>query len=64
MSHQINESVFRGALQEDIELKAFPAFPPSARLPREQRPTSDQGAHRWDAWRKAGLSRPFQQRRS
>ena len=32
MSHQIDESVFRGVLPEDIEWKPFPAFPPSARL--------------------------------
>ena len=32
MSHQIDESVFRAVLPEDIEWKPFPAFPPSARL--------------------------------
>jgi quercetin dioxygenase-like cupin family protein len=32
MSHQIDESVFRSVLPEDIEWKPFPAFPPSARL--------------------------------
>ena len=32
MSHQIDESVFRGVLPEDIEWKPFPAFPPPARL--------------------------------
>ena len=32
MSHQVDESVFRGVLPEDIEWKPFPAFPPSARL--------------------------------
>jgi hypothetical protein len=32
MSHRIDESVFRGALPEDIEWKPFPAFPPSGRL--------------------------------
>jgi hypothetical protein len=32
MSHQIDESAFRGVLPEDIEWKPFPAFPPSARL--------------------------------
>jgi len=32
MSHQIDESVFRGILPEDIEWKPFPAFPPAARL--------------------------------
>ena len=32
MSHQIDESVYRGVLPEDIEWKPFPAFPPSARL--------------------------------
>lgn len=32
MSHQIDESVCRGVLPEDIEWKPFPAFPPPARL--------------------------------
>ena len=32
MSHQIDESVYRGVLPEDIEWKPFPAFPPPARL--------------------------------
>ena len=32
MSHQIDESVYRGILPEDIEWKPFPAFPPPARL--------------------------------
>jgi quercetin dioxygenase-like cupin family protein len=32
MSHQIDESMFRSVLPEDIEWKPFPAFPPSARL--------------------------------
>ena len=32
MSHQIDESVYRGVLPEDIEWKPFPAFPSSARL--------------------------------
>ena len=32
MSHQIDESVYRGVLPEDIEWKPFPAFPASARL--------------------------------
>src|SRR5579863_7592913 len=32
MSHQIDGSVFRSVLPEDIEWKPFPAFPPSARL--------------------------------
>ena len=31
-THQPGESVFRSILPEDIEWKAFPAFPPSARL--------------------------------
>jgi quercetin dioxygenase-like cupin family protein len=32
MSHQIDQSMFRSVLPEDIEWKPFPAFPPSARL--------------------------------
>jgi quercetin dioxygenase-like cupin family protein len=32
MSHQVDQSVYRGVLPEDIEWKPFPAFPPSARL--------------------------------
>ena len=32
MSHQIDESVYREVLPEDIEWKPFPAFPPPARL--------------------------------
>lgn len=32
MSHQIDESVFRGVLPEEIEWEPFPAFPSSARL--------------------------------
>lgn len=32
MSHQIDDSVFRSVLPEDLEWKPFPAFPPSARL--------------------------------
>jgi len=32
MRHQIDESVYRGVLPEDIDWKPFPAFPPSARL--------------------------------
>ena len=31
-NHQPGQSVFRSVLPEDIEWKAFPAFPPSARL--------------------------------
>ena len=31
-SHQPGQSVFKATLPEDIEWKAFPAFPPSARL--------------------------------
>jgi hypothetical protein len=31
MNHHIDENVFRAYLQEDIEWKPFPAFPPSAR---------------------------------
>ena len=32
MSHQIDESAYRGVLPEDMEWKPFSAFPPSARL--------------------------------
>jgi quercetin dioxygenase-like cupin family protein len=32
MSHQIDQSVFRSVLPEDIEWKPFPAFPAPARL--------------------------------
>jgi quercetin dioxygenase-like cupin family protein len=32
MSHQIDQSMFRSVLPEDIEWKPFPAFPLSARL--------------------------------
>ncbi len=32
MSHQIDQSMFRSVLPEDVEWKPFPAFPPSARL--------------------------------
>jgi hypothetical protein len=31
-THQPGESVFRSILPEDIDWKAFPAFPPSVRL--------------------------------
>jgi hypothetical protein len=63
MSHQIDESVFRGAAGGQ-RVGAVSGLPAACALQREQRPTADQGAHRWDAWRKAGLSTPFQQWRS
>ncbi len=31
-AHQPGQSVFKATLSEDVEWKAFPAFPPSARL--------------------------------
>ena len=39
MSHQIDQSMFRSVLPEDIEWKPFPAFPPSARLAVVGEPT-------------------------
>ncbi len=45
MSHQIDESVFRGVLSEDIEWKPFPAFPPSVRLAVVVGDPSEPGAY-------------------
>ena len=45
MSHQIDQSTFRGVLPEDIEWKPFPAFPPSARLAVVVGDPSEQGPY-------------------
>ena len=45
MSHQIDQSVYRGVLPEDIEWKPFPAFPSSARLAFVVGDPTEQGAY-------------------